>query len=168
MYTIYTDGAYSSSRNTGGYSAIIVHEGNVVKKLYQGYKNTTNNRMELLGVLAALKYFDTPETLEIYSDSQYVVNSINQKWLFKWIEEQDLTKKNLDLWFEIADLLKFHNVVMHWVKGHADDYYNNLADIYAVHAGQCLNLPIDKCTESQLKESETTDTQTFNMISLEI
>lgn len=79
MYTIYTDGAYSSSRNTGGYSAIIVHEGNVVKKLYQGYKNTTNNRMELLGVLAALRYFDTPETLEIYSDSQYVVNSINQK-----------------------------------------------------------------------------------------
>lgn len=79
MYTIYTDGAYSSTDNVGGYSTIIIHEGNIIKKLYRGYKNTTNNRCELMGVLAALKYFDTPETLEIYSDSQYVVNSINQK-----------------------------------------------------------------------------------------
>lgn len=78
MYTIYTDGAYSSSTNAGGYSAIIIHEGNVIKKLYQGYTHTTNNRCELMGVLAALKYFDTPEELEIYSDSQYVVNSIKQ------------------------------------------------------------------------------------------
>lgn len=79
MYTIYTDGAYSSSSDCGGTSAIIVHEGNIVNKLYQGYKHTTNNRMELRGVLMALEHFNSPETIEIYSDSSYVVNSINQK-----------------------------------------------------------------------------------------
>lgn len=77
MYTIYTDGSYQESIKAGGYSAIIIDEGNIIKKLYQGYKNTTNNRMELMGVLAALQYFKEPEELEIYSDSQYVVNSIN-------------------------------------------------------------------------------------------
>ena len=78
MYTIYTDGSYQDSIKAGGYAAIIIYEGNIVKKLYQGYKNTTNNRMELMAVLAALQYFDdSSEELEIYSDSQYVVNSIN-------------------------------------------------------------------------------------------
>lgn len=84
MYTIYTDGAYMPSINSGGCSAIIIHEGNIEKKLYQGYKNTTNNRMELMGVLMALEYFkDFPETIQIYSDSAYVVNSINNGHVFK-------------------------------------------------------------------------------------
>lgn len=83
MYTVYTDGAYSSSTDCGGCSAIIEHEGNIVKKLYQGFKHTTNNRMELRGVLMALEYFKEPETLEIYSDSSYVVNSINNKHVFR-------------------------------------------------------------------------------------
>ena len=83
MYTIYTDGAYSSSIDCGGCSAIITQDGKVIKKLYQGYKKTTNNRMELRGVLMALEYFDTPQELEIYSDSSYVVNSINNKHVFR-------------------------------------------------------------------------------------
>ena len=78
MYTIYTDGAYSSSSNTGGASAIITQDGKIIKKLYLGYRNTTNNRMELMGVLMSLEYFKSPQELEIYSDSSYVVNSINQ------------------------------------------------------------------------------------------
>ena len=150
MYTIYTDGAYSSSSDCGGASAIIVHEGNVIKKLYQGYKHTTNNRCELRGVLMALEYFkDFPEELEIYSDSAYVVNSINQKHVHRWFEEQDYSKKNLDLWFKIIELLDFHNVVFHWVKGHNDNELNCIADLYAVHASQCLNLPIDEITNIQ-------------------
>lgn len=76
MYTIYTDGSYQNSIKAGGYAAIIIHEGNIVKKLYQGYKNTTNNRMELMAVKAALEYFKEPEEIEIYSDSQYVISSI--------------------------------------------------------------------------------------------
>lgn len=83
MYTIYTDGAYMSSINCGGCSAIIVREGTIVKKLYQGFKNTTNNRMEIYGVIMALEYFDQKEDIEIYSDSSYVVNSINQKHVHK-------------------------------------------------------------------------------------
>ena len=83
MYTIYTDGAYSSSTNCGGASAIIIENNTIVKKLYQGFKHTTNNRMELRGVLMVLEYFKEPETLEIYSDSSYVVNSINNKHVFR-------------------------------------------------------------------------------------
>lgn len=146
MYTIYTDGAYSSSSDCGGTSAIIVHEGNIVNKLYQGYKHTTNNRCELRAVLMALEYFNTPETIEIYSDSSYVVNSINQKHVWRWFENQDYSKKNLDLWFKIIELLDFHNVVFHWVKGHDETELNNIADMYAVHASQCLNLPVDEIT----------------------
>lgn len=144
MYTIYTDGAYSSSIDCGGCSAIITQDNKVVKKLYQGYKHTTNNRMELRGVLMALEYFQTPQELEIYSDSSYVVNSINNKHVFRWFEQQDYSKKNLDIWFKIVELLAFHNVVFHWVKGHDDNEMNCLADLYAVHSSQCLNIPIDE------------------------
>lgn len=143
MYEIYTDGAYMSSIECGGCAAIILHEGNIVKKLYQGYKNTTNNRMEINAVLMALEYFDTPEEITIYSDSSYVVNSINQKHVHKWFEEKDYSKKNLDLWFKMLDLISFHNVYFVWVKGHADNWGNNLADLYSVHACTCLNLPTD-------------------------
>ncbi len=76
MYTIYTDGSYQSSINAGGYSTVIIKDGKIIKKLYYGYKNTTNNRMELRGVLAALEYFKTPTKMKIYSDSQYVISSI--------------------------------------------------------------------------------------------
>lgn len=144
MYTIYTDGAYMSSINCGGCSAIIVHEGTIVKKLYQGFKNTTNNRMEIYGVIMALEYFDQKEDIEIYSDSSYVVNSINQKHVHKWFENQDYSKKNLDLWFKLVELLNKHNVVFHWVKGHNGDYFNSIADLYATHACTCLNIPVDE------------------------
>lgn len=81
-YIVYTDGSFQSSLNAGGYSAIIINNDRIIKKLYQGYKNTTNNRMELMGILSALKYFKNKEPcaqIEIYSDSQYVVNNINAK-----------------------------------------------------------------------------------------
>lgn len=80
---VYTDGSYMSSIDTGGYAAVICIDGHCVDKIYQGYKNTTNNRMELRGVLEALKYFKEPTTFTIVSDSQYVVNSINGKHCFK-------------------------------------------------------------------------------------
>lgn len=76
MYTVYTDGSYQSSINAGGYATVIIKDGKIIKQLYYGYKDTTNNRMELRGVLAALEYFKTPTKMTIYSDSQYVVSSI--------------------------------------------------------------------------------------------
>ena len=143
MYEIYTDGAYMSSIKCGGCAAIIFKDGKIVKKLYQGYKNTTNNRMEMMGVLMALEYFDSPEILTIYSDSAYVVNSINLGHVHKWFETKDYSKKNLDLWFKIIDLLSFHNVKFIWVKGHANNKGNCMADLYSVHSCTCLNLPTD-------------------------
>lgn len=143
MFECWTDGSYKPSSNCGGYSVIITKNGEIIKKLYRGYKGTTNNRMELLGVLECLKYFETPEEITIYSDSQYVVSSINNQHLFKWIEENDLSKKNLDLWRPIYELLKFHTVTFVWVKGHNNNKFNELADLYATHASDCLDLPED-------------------------
>lgn len=78
--------------------------------MYQGFKNTTNNRQELFGVLEALRYFKEPTKMKIYSDSQYVVNSINNGSAVKWFKNQDYSKKNLDIWHEILDLVDFHDV----------------------------------------------------------
>lgn len=139
MYTIYTDGSYKPTRDAGGYASVILNDDKVEKVLAQGYVHTTNNRMELLGLLSALKYFEEPKDLQIYSDSSYVVTSINKNHYKKWLEENDVTKKNLDLWDEIADWLAFHNVKMHWVKGHNDDTYNEMADLYANMAAIVLN-----------------------------
>jgi len=97
MYKIYTDGSYQDSIKSGGYSAVITENNHVVKVLYQGFKNTTNNRMELMGVLAALRYFKTPSEFEIVSDSAYVVNNINSGSAKRWFAESDFTKKNLDI-----------------------------------------------------------------------
>ena len=143
MYIAWTDGSYKSSINQGGYSSIITKDSEIVTKLYQGFKNTTNNRMELMGVLETLKYFETPVDILIYSDSQYVVKSIMDGHVYKWFENKDYTKKNLDIWFQIVDLLNVHNVTLEWVKGHASNEWNELADLYAQHAAECLNLPDD-------------------------
>lgn len=83
--------------------------------------------------------------MTIFSDSQYVVNSINNGSAVKWFENQDYTKKNLDIWIEILDLLSYHEVVIVWVKGHASNSGNNLADKLATHAANCLNLKTDIC-----------------------
>lgn len=139
MYKIYTDGSYKPSTNQGGYAAIITKDQQIIKILYYGYINTTNNRMELMGLLSALQYFNTPQNIEIYSDSAYVVNSINQKHVFNWIKDNDTTKKNLDLWKLICELIKFHNVKFFWVKGHNNNYFNELADCYANNAAIVIN-----------------------------
>lgn len=83
MYTIYTDGSYQSSINAGGYATVIIKDEKIVKTLYKGFKNTTNNRMELMGVLEALRYFKTPTKMKIYSDSQYVINNIEGGYVKK-------------------------------------------------------------------------------------
>lgn len=83
MIRIYTDGSYKPTTDQGGYSSIITKDNEVIKILYQGYIHTTNNRAELMGVLNALKYFKTAQNLEIYSDSSYIVNSINNNYVKK-------------------------------------------------------------------------------------
>ena len=97
MVRVYTDGSYKPKTDQGGYASIITLDGELIKILQKGYRHTTNNRTELMGVLYALEYFDEPTEMEIYSDSSYVVNSINNDYLDKWINDNDVTKKNMDL-----------------------------------------------------------------------
>ena len=143
-YEAYTDGSYQDSIKAGGWASIILKDGKIFKKLYQGLKYTTNNRCELIGVIETLQYFKNPVNITIYSDSQYVVNSVNGGYAFKWIKESDISKKNFDLWFKLVDLLDYHNVTMKWVKGHESNKYNNLADLYCTHSAICLNIPEDE------------------------
>lgn len=102
--------------------------------------------MELSGVLEGLKWFKEPANIIIYSDSQYIVNSINNGSARKWFQEQDYSKKNLDIWIEILDLIDWHeNVEFRWIKGHAGNTNNELVDMLATHACNCLNLKQDIC-----------------------
>lgn len=154
-WEVWTDGSSQGNRiewehgwlcERGGYGAVITRDGKIVAKLYEGFRNTTNNRMELSGVLYALKWFKEPSNIIIYSDSQYIVNSINNGSARKWFQEQDYTKKNLDIWIEILDLIDWHsNVEFRWVKGHADNEGNILVDTLCTHAANCLNLKEDIC-----------------------
>ena len=152
-WEVWTDGSSQGNRiewkhgwlcERGGYGAVITRDGEIVAKLYEGFRNTTNNRMELSAVLYALKWFKEPSNIIIYSDSQYIVNSINNGSARKWFQEQDYTKRNLDIWIEILDLIDWHfNVEFRWVKGHAGNKYNELVNDLAQHAANCLNLKED-------------------------
>lgn len=150
-YIVYTDGSYMSSIDCGGWASIILDEKeNVIARLYQGFKHTTNNRMEIRAVLETLKFFKEPTKLHIISDSMYVIGSASLAK--KWIEENDLSKKNLDLWFQLVDLLEFHDVTFEWTKGHVGNKWNEEADKWCTFAAQCLNLKEDIWTiDSQLK-----------------
>ena len=113
--------------------------------------------MELRAVLETLKHFEEPTELLIISDSQYVVNSIANGSVERWIKEDNLSKKNLDLWFEIIDLLHKHSVTFQWVKGHDGNKWNEEADKWCTFAAQCYNIPRDIWTiPSKPKDSEIT------------
>lgn len=138
--TVYTDGACSGNPGPGGYGAILKY-GEHEKELSEGFPETTNNRMELLGVISALKSLKSPCIVTVYSDSKYVVDAINKGWAKKWQSKNWMRTntekaKNPDLWQELMDLLAVHEVTFKWVKGHADNPYNNRCDALAVAAYQ--------------------------------
>lgn len=134
--TIYTDGACSGNPGPGGYGAILMY-GAHKKELSGGDPNTTNNRMELMGVITALKALNRPCQVDLYTDSQYVVNAIEKGWAKKWQANGWMRNKkdkalNPDLWQTLLELLDVHQVAFHWVKGHAENLYNNRCDELAV------------------------------------
>ena len=138
--TIYTDGACSGNPGPGGYGAILMY-GSHKKELSGGEANTTNNRMELMGVITALKALNRPCQVDLYTDSQYVVNAIEKGWARKWQANGWMRNKkdkalNPDLWQMLLDLLEVHQVTFHWVKGHAENPYNNRCDELAVAESQ--------------------------------
>ena len=133
--TIYTDGACSGNPGPGGWAAILKfgpHE----KELSGGEAQTTNNRMELLGAINGLQALKEPCAVDLFTDSQYLSNAINLGWLEGWKKKnwkrKDGALKNVDLWQTLDGLLQTHTVTFHWVKGHAENEYNNRCDALAV------------------------------------
>lgn len=134
--TVYTDGACSGNPGNGGYCAILIYNGH--EKVVSGFEeNTTNNRMELKAVIEGLKALREKCTVDLFTDSQYVVNAFNNGWLENWKKNnfKNSSKKevkNIDLWQDLISLTNIHNVNFFKVKGHSDNEYNNRCDIIAV------------------------------------
>jgi ribonuclease HI len=133
--TIYTDGASRGNPGPGGYGVVLM-SGDLKKELSQGYKLTTNNRMELMAVIAGLEALKKDNLdVTIYSDSQYVVNAVEKGWLKNWIATNFKGgKKNRDLWLHYYKLAQSHKVKFVWVRGHADNPWNNRCDELATAA----------------------------------
>ncbi len=133
--TIYTDGACSGNPGPGGWGAIL-KAGEAERELSGGEEETTNNRMELTAVIESLNALKRPCEVELYTDSQYVANAINLGWLENWKKRgwkrKDGKLLNPELWQKLDSLLETHKVTFHWVKGHADNEYNNRCDALAV------------------------------------
>lgn len=146
---IYTDGAARGNPGPGGYG-IVMKWGAVVKEFAQGYRRTTNNRMELLAVIVALKNL-TRDGLNIiiYTDSSYVVNAVEKGWLFGWVKKGFKDKKNVDLWKEFLIYYKKHNIKFQWVKGHANNAGNNRCDELATAAADSGDWLVDEGYERE-------------------
>lgn len=147
MITVYTDGAAKGNPGPGGYGVVMkFHQHR--KELSQGFRLTTNNRMELMAVIVALESMqrnDLPIT--VYSDSKYVVDAINLKWVFGWEKKGYKDKKNPDLWIRFLKIYRKLNVKFVWVKGHAGNPENERCDQLAVEASEGKNLLIDEAYE---------------------
>ena len=134
--TIYTDGACSGNPGPGGWGAILSYNGRE-KELSGGERQTTNNRMELTAVISALEALREPCAVELYSDSKYVIDALSKGWAESWrkknwIKSDKKSALNPDLWERLLDLTAVHTMRYHWVKGHADNEYNNRCDALAV------------------------------------
>ena len=145
---IYTDGACSGNPGAGGYGAVLLY-GDKRKELSQGYRMTTNNRMEVLAVIKALEILKGQCSVTLYSDSKYVVDAIEKGWVKKWKangwkRNQKELASNIDLWERLLHLLEKHHVVFHWVKGHADNIENERCDFLARKAIEYGNLLEDE------------------------
>lgn len=127
-YTIYADGSCRNNPGRGGYAYIILEKGKIIKKGSKSYKHTTNNRMELIAVIEALKTLPPNSNAEIYLDSKYVVNAINERWLTRWTTKNFQGVKNQDLWKQILNFTRTHKLTFNWVKAHNGDKYNELCD----------------------------------------
>lgn len=149
--SIYTDGSSRGNPGPGGYGVILMY-GSHKKELSQGYRLTTNNRMELMAVIAGLKAITKNGIpIRIYSDSQYVVKAIEEGWLNNWIRTDFKGgKKNPDLWREYYELSRKFNIKMIWVKGHADNPYNNRCDELATSAADGKDLLVDEGYEESI------------------
>lgn len=141
---IYTDGACSGNPGPGGIGVVLMYK-DLKKEISEGYKYTTNNRMELLSVIRGLQMLKKEGlTIEIYSDSKYVVDSVEKGWVFNWQRNSFKDRPNADLWRKFLELYDNHKIKFIWVKGHASNEYNNQCDLLAVSGRKSKILLDDK------------------------
>lgn len=149
MIELYTDGASSGNPGPGGYGAIL-RSGQHYRELAEGFRKTTNNRMELLAVIKGLEALKQPgQEVVVYSDSKYVIDSVEKGWLNGWVRKGFVGKKNKDLWLRYLRIAKLHRIRFVWVKGHAGHAENERCDRLAVQASQAsAQWQIDSVFES--------------------
>lgn len=153
MIRIYTDGAAQGNPGPGGYGVILKFNDHV-KEISQGFRLTTNNRMELMAVIAGLGAIKkTGIPVAIYSDSAYVVNAVEKGWIWEWEKKNFRKKANVDLWQRYIALHDKYNPKFFWVRGHAGHVENERCDYLAVKAATGFDLPADEGYEKQ-KETE--------------
>lgn len=144
---IYSDGACSGNPGPGGYGTVLIYNKHR-RELSGGYKDTTNNRMEIMAIIKGLEVLNTRCRVTIYSDSRYVVDAIEKGWVDKWRSNDWMRNKkekalNVDLWKRLIVLLEQHNVTFKWVKGHSDNEENQRCDLLAVTATKQTDLLVD-------------------------
>ena len=151
---IYTDGSALGNPGPGGYGIIIEWVGkNYIKEFSRGFKYTTNNRMELLAVIEALEMLkQRPMDVLVFSDSKYVIEAVDKKWVFGWVKKQFKGKKNPDLWMRFLAIYAQHNVRFQWVKGHNDHPQNERCDYLAVTAAKNMAVEHDRYYEQSVQK----------------
>lgn len=153
--TIYTDGSSRGNPGPGGFGVILMWKDHR-KEISAGYRLTTNNRMELMGVITALEALKKEgQQVIVYTDSQYIVNAVEKKWVFGWVKTGFKNKKNRDLWLRFLNFYKKHAVRFVWVKGHANNPFNNRCDQLATQAADAPNLLVDVVFEKEQHKENT-------------
>lgn len=150
LIKIYTDGAAKGNPGPGGYGIVMV-SGKHRKEISEGFRFTTNNRMELLSVIVALELIKIGNAeVDVFSDSKYVVDAIEKGWVFNWQKTGFKKKKNADLWQRFLKIYPKHKVKFNWIKGHAGHIENERCDQLAVEASMQPNLPPDTVFENEV------------------
>ena len=151
---IYTDGSAKGNPGPGGYGIVLLSDEGHRKEVAKGYRKTTNNRMELLSVIVALEMLKSkPTDVLVYSDSKYVVDAVEKKWVFNWEKKYFDKKKNVDLWKRFLIVYRQHNIKFIWVKGHANNVENERCDKLAVAAAEAeQHHNVDKGYETQAQK----------------
>lgn len=156
---MYTDGACTGNPGPGGYG-VILKSGQHRKEISAGYRQTTNNRMELMAVIAGLEAVKKRCRITIYTDSRYIAESINNRWVYQWKEKGWRRSKrqlaqNIDLWEKLLQLLDEHQVEVEWVKGHIGEQENERADKLAVQASRGPHLLVDEYYENLIAQNQS-------------
>tara|TARA_Y200000002_G_scaffold128187_2_gene105679 strand:- start:631 stop:1104 length:474 start_codon:yes stop_codon:yes gene_type:complete len=150
---LYTDGSAKGNPGKGGLGIVLI-SGKHYKEISQGFRHTTNNRMELLAVIVGLETLNNINSqVEVFSDSKYVVDAVEKKWVFSWEKKNFKGKKNSDLWKRFLIIYRKHKVSFNWVKGHAGQVENEKCDALAVEASENEQLLIDHGYENAINSN---------------